>query len=358
MATCDSQEYAQLKESGVENKNSSLQHRRRIWAAFCGVLATGVVVVVYHTKARKEESSAVNLLNVMQGAQRMQMPVQKVGGVRPSFPFMQLPRASQPTQAVQTSHFRLPRMSSPIHATPEDTTVADVIDKVQEGAEKVVKEVETMAADLPAKKAVVLAALEASTDAAKRAALATALPALEAANPTEDPAFSDKLQGKWNVKYSGSVTPGPVDSPTREIALLMYAGGFGPGNAALSLANRLPDNLVQVKTVSLEVMGRPAGADGQSRATLALRLLDGQQETDIDLICELAAAGPNKLIEKGKEVRLNAGTLNMGTPVNIPEQVRYTRDLIVTYLDDEILVARDATGSPDILVREVDSSYQ
>jgi len=178
---------------------------------------------------------------------------------------------------------------------------------------------------------------------AVRAALATTLPALEAANPTLEPALSGELAGKWTIKYSGQVAKGPVDSPTREIALVMYAAGFSYGSAALSLANRLPDNLVQVKTVALEITQLP----GESRATMGVRLLDGQTEADVQLNCELVAAGPTKLIETGKDV-----IINNGQTVSIPEQLRYTRDLFVTYLDSDLLVVRDATGSPDILVRE------
>jgi hypothetical protein len=193
------------------------------------------------------------------------------------------------------------------------------------------------------KKEAVLSALDAGSETAVRGELATALPALEASNPTPDPALSDLLTGKWMVKYTGSVAKGPVDSPTREIALMMYAAGFSPGSAALSVANRLPDNLVQVKALSLDISRLP----GESRATLGLRVLEGQQEADIELACDLVAEGPSKLVETGREVIVNSGS-----PVEIPDQVKYKRDLFVTYLDDTLLVARDATGSPDILIRE------
>merc|ERR1712023_547071 len=49
---------------------------------------------------------------------------------------------------------------------------------------------------------------------------------LEAANAAKEaaPASSPLFQGSWKFSYMGGVTPGPVDSPTRPIALLMYAG--------------------------------------------------------------------------------------------------------------------------------------
>jgi hypothetical protein len=69
------------------------------------------------------------------------------------------------------------------------------------------------------------------------------LPHLEAKNPTTNPAYSPYLDGEWELIYSGGVSPGPVPFPTRELSLLMYAGGFTPGMflmsvSALSLASR------------------------------------------------------------------------------------------------------------------------
>jgi len=42
----------------------------------------------------------------------------------------------------------------------------------------------------------------------------------------------------------------------------------------------------------------------------------------------------------------------MGQVIDIPEQVRYSRDLYVTYVDNDILVVRDGSGVPEVLVRK------
>jgi len=76
---------------------------------------------------------------------------------------------------------------------------------------------------------------EAAPTAADRLLVSERLTTLEAGCAIEDPAFSPLLDGEWEVVYSGGVSPGPVLSPTREIALLMYAGGFTPGNFLLSV---------------------------------------------------------------------------------------------------------------------------
>jgi hypothetical protein len=60
--------------------------------------------------------------------------------------------------------------------------------------------------------------------------------ALEAENPTESPTTSDLLAGQWKFFYSGSVAPGIVPSPTRPLALAMYAGGFTPGSLGLAVS--------------------------------------------------------------------------------------------------------------------------
>ena len=40
-----------------------------------------------------------------------------------------------------------------------------------------------------------------------------------------------------------------------------------------------------------------------------------------------------------------------GQDISLPSQARYERTLYVTYLDDELMIARDETGTPDVLMR-------
>ena len=58
---------------------------------------------------------------------------------------------------------------------------------------------------------------------------------LEAKNPTPAPTDSPLLTGSWKFAYNGSIAPGLVPSPTRPLALAMYAGGFSPGNFGLAV---------------------------------------------------------------------------------------------------------------------------
>ena len=46
---------------------------------------------------------------------------------------------------------------------------------------------------------------------------------------TADPASSPLLNGVWELAIPGVLGKGLVDSPTRELALLLYTAGYAPG---------------------------------------------------------------------------------------------------------------------------------
>ena len=84
-------------------------------------------------------------------------------------------------------------------------------------------------------------------DSEKRAAINEALLKLEGVNPTDDPAFSLLLNGVWTLRYAGGYSSDwTLPSPTRQLALFLYSGGYSPGLFALSLAQKLPSALVEL----------------------------------------------------------------------------------------------------------------
>lgn len=95
---------------------------------------------------------------------------------------------------------------------------------------------EVFASSLPPKdaKAALLAELDGAQD---RKVLAEAVLALEACNPTREPTKSELIKGRWRFAYNAGIAPGPVPSPTRPLALGMYAGGFTPGAIALAVSS-------------------------------------------------------------------------------------------------------------------------
>ena len=48
---------------------------------------------------------------------------------------------------------------------------------------------------------------------------------LERTNPTEEAAASPLLNGVWELVYNGGYSDGLLASPTRQLALFLYAGG-------------------------------------------------------------------------------------------------------------------------------------
>lgn len=82
---------------------------------------------------------------------------------------------------------------------------------------------------------------------------------LERDNPTEAAAQSTLLNGVWELQYAGSLAPGIIDSPTRELALSIYSSSYSAG-VLKELLRKLPFDasldMVTISIVSLEV-GQP-----------------------------------------------------------------------------------------------------
>jgi hypothetical protein len=41
----------------------------------------------------------------------------------------------------------------------------------------------------------------------------------------------------------------------------------------------------------------------------------------------------------------------LGQKIDLPQALQYSREFYITYLDEDVLVVRDASGTPEILVR-------
>jgi len=175
-----------------------------------------------------------------------------------------------------------------------------------------------------------------------RASINEAILALETVNPTEDPAVSPLLNGVWSLKYAGGYeSTGSLPSPTRQLALFLYSGGYSPGLFALSLAQQLPLGLVEPGDLEITI----AREQPRVEAKIGVKFFGGA-ENDVVVKAKLDV-GTGKRITETYE----AATV-MGQVIDIPEQVRYSRDLYVTYVDNDILVVRDGSGVPEVLVRK------
>lgn len=165
---------------------------------------------------------------------------------------------------------------------------------------------------------------------------------LERSNPTPEPVYSDLLDGAWQVKLSGTYAPGLLQSPTRELALFLYAGGFSPGNALSSVSNGFWGNLLGLKAENLRVQIMGGGADVESSAEITTF---GQRQT-VSYRAELMPLSANRMSEE-------ILSLNLPAPLGSQENpMPWQRQVLVTYLDDDIMIARDESGVADVLVRE------
>ena len=120
-------------------------------------------------------------------------------------------------------------------------------------------EVESIVEDVDVKDellSVVGAAVGDSVSSDLRDEVSELLVKMESKNPTAEPATSALLNGVWDVAYQG-YAPGPLPSPTRPLALALYAGGFTPGVAGLSAARMLPDALADVGSLEIAISRGP-----------------------------------------------------------------------------------------------------
>jgi len=173
-----------------------------------------------------------------------------------------------------------------------------------------------------------------------RSSVLELLTKLEPSNPTEAPATSPLLNGIWDVAYSG-YAPGPLASPTRPVALFLYAGGYTPGLAGLSLLRMLPDSLVDVGGLEIKISRDQPRVEASTTVTVA-----GAGARDVKVRTTLDAETAIRLKESYATFEL------AGRALDIPNRLRYSRKLFVTYLDDDLLVVRDESGVPDLLLRK------
>jgi len=165
--------------------------------------------------------------------------------------------------------------------------------------------------------------------------------ALERLNPSDEPAYSELLDGTWTVKYSGSYAPGLLSSPTRELALFLYGGGFSLGNALSSFAEGFWGQSLGLKL-------------GEKTVTI-------RRGRDVDAAAELEVGGQMQKLAYTAELlplssrRLNEEVVSLDLPEPIgkrdtPFELR--RSMIITYLDEEVMISRDESGVPEVLTRE------
>lgn len=232
---------------------------------------------------------------------------------------------SYPSDSSEDSHFT-------VEKTEEESTI-DVENKPSTASESVVTSIMDY---LPSS-----LASSGEISAEDRASINEAILKLEALNPTEDPVYSPLLNGVWTLRYAGGYSESKIPSPTRDLALFLYSGGYSPGLFALSLAQKLPPQLVELGELEISI----SRSQPRIEAKIDAKLFSGSEET-----IEVKARLEEDSGLRFTEVYESASVL--GNNVDLPEALQYSRDLYVSYVDEDILVVRDGAGVPEILVRK------
>lgn len=174
-----------------------------------------------------------------------------------------------------------------------------------------------------------------------RASINEAILKLEALNPTEDPVYSPLINGVWRLRYAGGYSESKIPSPTRDLALFLYSGGYSPGLFALSLAQKLPAQLVELGDLEIAI----SRSQPRIEAKIDVTLFGGSVDT-IEVKARLDENSGLRFTETYESASV------LGQTVDLPEALQYSRDLYVSYVDEDILVVRDGAGVPEILVRK------
>lgn len=187
-----------------------------------------------------------------------------------------------------------------------------------------------------------LSGLSGEVSAESRSAVNEALLKLEAINPTTNPTMSPLLNGVWELKYAaGYASDWALQSPTRQLALFLYSGGYSPGIFALSLAQKLPSTLVDVGELEISISRQQPRIE----AKVDVKFF-GRTSEDVIVKCRLDVQSGVRFSE------VYESAVVLGQNIALPAQVQYSRDLYITYVDEDLLIVRDASGVPEVLVRK------
>lgn len=181
--------------------------------------------------------------------------------------------------------------------------------------------------------------------------------ALERLNPSPRPTTSPYLEGRWNFEWLGSSTPA----------------------AAQFLMARFPTTLANLSKMDVWLK------DNSSKVTTNLRLFNSV-DSKFTLSSKLSVEGPLRMKEEFVEGILDSPTVveeavpdqlkgplgqaagatqqlpvpirdAISNGIRIPLSGSLQRMFMISYLDEEILIIRDAFGAPEVLTKlEADSS--
>jgi len=148
--------------------------------------------------------------------------------------------------------------------------------------------------------------------------------ALERINPTSDPAYSKLLNGVWEVKSTGFGSPGLV---------------------GLQVIKAISNDAVDAVTVTISSVA--------PRVLASTTLNLASAKINVEVTTDIEASGQMRLKETVSAVKLGTFDVPLSSLPGVSAISALTsRELLLTYLDEDLLIARDALGTPEILMRK------
>ena len=115
---------------------------------------------------------------------------------------------------------------------------------------------------------------------------------------------------------------------------------------AYTLAQQLPNQLIDTSDRSVEIT--ISRSQPRIEASCSVKLFNGALDGTVKVTANLDVMSDVRFRETYESTTI----MGQESPFTIPKQLQYSRDLYITYLDDDLLIVRDATGVPEILVRQ------
>lgn len=128
----------------------------------------------------------------------------------------------------------------------------------------------------------------------------------------------------------------------RQIALFLYSGGYSPGLFALGLAQQLPSSLLEVGSLEIAIQREQPRVEAKVMVKAGM----GSAESAVSVKARLEVESDIRLRETYESAEV------MDRKINLPTLFQYQRDIYVVYLDEDLLIVRDASGVPEILIRK------
>jgi len=242
-----------------------------------------------------------------------------------------------PAQSVPATAARIPRLPLRARFAPHRSPLAHITAQVAA----------TTGGDVPKLKSTIYSAiggddLSVKPSSDRQMELNELILELSSNNPTAEPARSPLLNGKWDVVYAGAPGSGLADTPTRLLALALYATPFSPSVLAQGLAS-LPFDAAKLGSLTITINSPEAGQHRVSAET-SVSVFGGAPEP-VTIRSTLQPRSAVALREDFVEVEA-FGWRNLP-----PGPLAFSRSLYVAYLDEEMLVLRDDTNLPMVLRR-------